>query len=709
MSEEERETTRLRSLPILMKGKVDREEKVIRGVSMAQATEALGHDFDLDKISIQQIVDLGNENGKGVKSRYTHPGLSSDGLGKFLGRIRNLRVDGDKAIGDLHISPLAFKSPEGNLGEYIMDFAEEDPESFGMSVVISGSQVWRCDDGGEVPTEEGKPSNSIGERPALRVDTLRACDAVDEPAANRDGMFSSHLWATNLDAEAAFQKLDELLQQYEVGPDKAKEFAVKYFHARGFDMSEQPEEVQGTEEVSEPATEEKESETVAMLERMVEMEQTLLEARIDSTLARSGLSMSSEAVVRDLMHGREMEELDGFIGRQREIEAIPAEKTTVKGVAPMVTSMRNSLDKVELAVDALVSGTRPPDGIRPLQGVRELYVMLSGDYDLKGGFHGENIELASVTAATMPELVANAMNKAVTHEFIEIPQFWGPIVREVDSTNLQQLRWLQLGGLTDIPEVAEGAAYQEIAWEDATETGDWEKRGYYMGLTMEAIDKDDTSRLQQAPRAMAVAANRTLGRSISKLYTQASGLGPTLNSDSTAWFDNTHGNLGSTALSRTSVQATILAMQKQTELGSGELMGDMTRPKYFMLPIDLEFTALEIFASMYDGTEGSTTSRAIDNTLTDVNTHSERMSSARSRMILNPFMTDTNNWVAIADPAKWPTVAVAYRYGRSPEIFSNQDPNSGLMFTNDTLPIKVRFLYNVSVLNYRGVYKHNVG
>ena len=57
---------------------------------------------------------------------YTHPGLSADGLGKFLGRIHKLRREGDKVYGDLHLSALAFKSPtDGNLGDYILERAVE--------------------------------------------------------------------------------------------------------------------------------------------------------------------------------------------------------------------------------------------------------------------------------------------------------------------------------------------------------------------------------------------------------------------------------------------------------------------------------------------------------------------------------------------------------------------------------------------------------
>ena len=36
-------------------------------------------------------------------------------------------------------------------------------------------------------------------------------------------------------------------------------------------------------------------------------------------------------------------------------------------------------------------------------------------------------------------------------------------------------------------------------------------------------------------------------------------------------------------------------------------------------------------------------------------------------------------------------------------------PTAGLMFTNDTMPVKVRFFFAVGPMDYRGLYKANVG
>lgn len=229
---------RFRSLPVKSSQlRVDRDQRVIYGVSAAQAVEALGHGVMFDEKSLDQLVSMGNASQRGIKSRFTHPGMSADGLGKYLGRLRDFRREDDKAVADLHISALSSKSPSGDLGAYVMDMATNEPDMFGMSVVIDMDRVWRLADGGERPYyddgTESAPKDALDQLPVARIKQFVACDAVDEPAANRDGLFSSALWHTNQDAEQAFAQLDDVLQEWGVSPDKAYDVALKYFNARG--------------------------------------------------------------------------------------------------------------------------------------------------------------------------------------------------------------------------------------------------------------------------------------------------------------------------------------------------------------------------------------------------------------------------------------------------------------------------------------------
>lgn len=311
----------LRAMPLRGEpvSRVDREAHIIYGVSAAQPVEALGHDMILDRKAINQIVEHGNAARNGVKSRFTHPGLSSNGLGKYLGRLRDFREEGGKAVADLHIADSAFKTPEGDLGTYVMDLAEGDPDMFGMSVVIKGQRVWTLGDGSEVDIadEEGRqrkrPDNATTDKPVMRVKQLMAVDAVDEPAANRDGLFAArHLWATNALSQEAFDDIDEYLNGAGVTPQRAFEFALSYFAARGVNLQEfkqMAEEKQETRQ-PEPAGGSSASNDTALAELQTQM------AALQSELAAKG-ERETELLAALHQAGERISSLEGEAMRER--------------------------------------------------------------------------------------------------------------------------------------------------------------------------------------------------------------------------------------------------------------------------------------------------------------------------------------------------------------------------------------------------------
>lgn len=170
---------------------VDREGMVIRGYVVAQLgyfkSEGRGQ-FTADSLS--KIVALMNASERGLKSRFTHPTLSSDGLGKHLGRAKNGRMDGNKVRADLHLDPSSRNTPHGDLGGYVMDLAESDPDAFSSSLVLQAEKVYHLDDKGRPKVDaDGK------EIPPVWIPTkLHASDVVDTGDAV-DGFLSQ------LDAE----------------------------------------------------------------------------------------------------------------------------------------------------------------------------------------------------------------------------------------------------------------------------------------------------------------------------------------------------------------------------------------------------------------------------------------------------------------------------------------------------------------------------
>jgi hypothetical protein len=99
----------------------------------------------------------------------------------------------------------------------------------------------------------------------------------------------------------------------------------------------------------------------------------------------------------------------------------------------------------------------------------------------------------------------------------------------------------------------------------------------------------------------------------------------------------------------------------------------------------------------------------------DVNPYAQdRAGDPRPIVVAVPEWTDTSDWAYIVDPQISPVICMSYgdnpggRSHPAPQLYRVTDPTSGLLFTNDTLPIKVRDIWAYGVATWRGIGKRNV-
>jgi uncharacterized small protein (DUF1192 family) len=231
---------------------INREQRVIAGAALCTRGEALGHGLWLDSTFIDQITELAKAaSARGLKARFAHPGLCSDGLGTYLGRWKDCQRDGDVFRGTLHLSATAHSTPKGDLAGYVLDLAEEDPTAFGTSIVFS------CDIGAMERFEakykdaEGRfqspdPDNTDS-LPHARCAELFGCDVVDEPAANPSGFFgrgdelaakASSVLAFLFDLPNTPAPDPEAFNGIE--PGRAREFVQKFLSQHGLIVAPRP-------------------------------------------------------------------------------------------------------------------------------------------------------------------------------------------------------------------------------------------------------------------------------------------------------------------------------------------------------------------------------------------------------------------------------------------------------------------------------------
>lgn len=166
-------------LPLHDQSNVDREAGIISNVILSQVGEAKGHGVHLDQSFIEEIAKQGNEYKNGLRSRFGHPSMSNSTMGKQLGYFRNFRVEGDKAVADLHLLDAASKSPEGDLKEWVLSMAEEAPDSVMNSIVFIVGDEYQTNEAGELIFE-----NFDEEKPVfVELSKLLFSDLVEQGAA----------------------------------------------------------------------------------------------------------------------------------------------------------------------------------------------------------------------------------------------------------------------------------------------------------------------------------------------------------------------------------------------------------------------------------------------------------------------------------------------------------------------------------------------
>jgi hypothetical protein len=421
----------------------------------------------------------------------------------------------------------------------------------------------------------------------------------------------------------------------------------------------------------------------------------LMQHVAQTKIAASGLPETAKDRLRARFSDTFMtlDELDAQIEDMKSLFANVTAQGAIQGLGE-IRGMRTSVDRIELAFERLMGlpETAEHRDVPRLSGIREMYDIITGDWERHGVFRGDRVQFANATTATMANVCANVMNKSLLRAFEQRPKWWAPIAFEEDFQNMNDARWITLGGFTDLDLVAEGGPYTEKTWDDNVETAPFTKMGNYIGVTLEMIDRDDVAAVRAIPRKLGLAAYRTLSADVAALFTDNAGVGPDLSDTHPLFNDANHHNLGTTALSAAEWQVVITAMFQQEELNSAKRLG--VRPRYCLVPIELEKTALEIFTSDLDPDGGTWVSNVLKRTASNV--------------IVVPEWTVVDHWAAAADPADLEGVCIGYRFGRAPELFTAQAENEGAMFTNDELRIKARFVYAVGIGDYRALYKENV-
>ena len=436
---------------------------------------------------------------------------------------------------------------------------------------------------------------------------------------------------------------------------------------------------------------------------------------LDIALKGSGLPVSMQESIRLQMDGQATPaRLETAILQHKAMLAALQQDTVVTGMGRpldggVVVSVRAPMQAMADAVDWIfgVPGAKlpPPE----LRDIKRVYQILTGDFDWHGVFRSDQAQLAAADSTTLTGLAVNAMNKVIIDLWDGLPMYrwFEPLVTvQPHDGSTHDMQWIQFGGISNLSEVSEGGAYTEKTVADSKEADSFQKYGNYVGITLEMIRKSEIAKIQTVSKALTVAAVRTRSAAIAAIFTTASGVGPTLDQDSTVLFHTDHANVATTSFSWSAWKAARLECADQTELGSSKAQG--LWPVFCLVPFDLYDDALITFG--YGAGPGGKPGTSDY----DTNPYAEsRPGDPRPRVIPVPDWTNAYQWAYLADPRLAPVIQMSYAQAPgggthpTPELFSVASPDAGLMFTNDVMPIKIRDWFAYGVATWRGIGKRN--
>ena len=439
----------------------------------------------------------------------------------------------------------------------------------------------------------------------------------------------------------------------------------------------------------------------------------MCEYLLSSGLAASKLPAPAVERVRKQFSGKVFEpaDLNSAIEDARALVSELTAAIVVQGPG-RIHGMFTAEDQLQTATEDLLGAKRDPDKaglkVARLSGIRELYLMLTGDQEMHGGYHSDRVQLA--TTADFTGLVKNALNKMVVQKWAELGSAgytWWEKVSTIEHFNsLQAITGTLVGTVGSLPVVAEGGAYTELPVGDSPETASFVKYGGYIPLSLELIDRDETRKLAAYPRELAVAGLRKVSELVAGIFTSNTATGPVM-ADGGALFNNVvvttvggHGNLSTSALTSISWENISSNVYGQPQLikngvgnaGIGPKMG--INPRFILVPRALQLAAKQILYPLWERATNMTTQNQQQGQPGDV--------------ITVPEWTDNTDWAAVLDPALAPSIFIGERFGLVPEVFIAGDNLSPAVFSNDESRLKVRHFLAVWVNDYRPLAKANV-
>lgn len=630
-------------------------------IRVIQAGTSLNGVFYSDAL-LREAAPLFDGSRVFIKSDDEHIKGDGKAVGNLIGRLAEAKFVAGKTpdSGEVH-AVLSLIEPDGAVAVKIREAAARGmSDLFGFSIDANGAAKTQLREGRKVKV-------------ATSITKVNSVDLIVEPGAG--GRLIRMVEAVNNTGDDAMRnKLLEKIKQ-----------ANPALHASlAADASDDQVEAAYREAVAH-----KTAATLADASDDVDERIRMIEARatMRSTVAASNLPQPAKDRLLADLNGRERF-VEADVTKAIDVERAYLAHFTESGHVGLsfgdgIRTEDRSVKMVEM-LDAFFDPAHKDH--RSVHSFKECYIEITGDKQVTGQMRNSDVSRLrearganfreAVDSTTFGDILGDSITRRMQAIYIGMTdlQSWRRVAQVGRTSDFRTQEVTRMGGYGNLPAVGQGDPYPALTTPgDDKATFAVTKRGGTEDVTLEAIKNDDMRVITRIPQELALAAGNTLYEFAFDFFRTNPNAW-----DGTALYHTNHGNLFTVAFSAAEFAVHRLAMQKQTRVGSSKRMG--TEPGVILLPFELQETAYNAFVR----------GQNLDKTF---------VQTINPEVIVVPYWTDATDWVTVAPKERFPVLEIDFLDGREePELFVQDNPSAGSMFSNDKLTYKIRHIYGGNLL-----------
>lgn len=516
---------------------------------------------------------------------------------EFVSNMRGKSMDNEKEV-EVAVEEVAPPQTPEEAPEEISEISSGEEGVIEQVVETSTTEVTQEDSVVVAEETQTSPDYTVAESPKVRqvlVRALRAlgfADSLEESTTSEiisclQGQINEYSTKESALAESLQQSLMEVLASLQRG-DLSKATAVLESLVSTMVTSTQPKVKESEPKMPDQDKDQTLTESQAAL---IESHQALLE----TVLEGSALPESAKNILRKQYPGKvdvkalkeDIQDIKSMLNEQIPSTKAAGNSIPVQGTAPVIQMGHHRLDRLKAEARVMMgydpskdSSLKESDkelykGMPNMPSLKDWYVRATDDQEVSFQKHGPNSVFREATTASLPDIFGDALNRSLVQRYAEEDKTWQTLAEVKTAKDFRSIKRLYQGGLGVLPTVAESDSadtYERlgIGGDEKTEYTASTVGGLIV-ITRKMIINDDLDALRRIPVEAASAANRLLQtRVVGAILGNADGGGinTDLSYDGYVIYHNNHRNLGTAALSYTSLFNSFNRLRSQRNYGN---------------------------------------------------------------------------------------------------------------------------------------------